>query len=115
MNELVSEKDVKALEVYLRLLKKPASYEMQRDLGYLKHWLDLTSDGFALRMKKAYPQLTQHEMNLCCLQRLGYSLEEMEAIMQVKEASIKRYVYRVCNRLQIQSNKKDFEHFIASY
>lgn len=65
MNELVSEKDVKALEVYLRLLKKPASYEMQRDLGYLKHWLDLTSDGFALRMKKAYPQLTQHEMNLC--------------------------------------------------
>ena len=115
MNELVSEKDVKALEVYLCLTKRPDIYEWQRDLCNLMHWLDITSDNFALRLKEAYPQLTMHELNFCCLKRLGYSLEEMQEVMGIKDASLRRYIYRVCCRLGIQGNKKDFEKFITCY
>ena len=35
--------------------------------------------------------------------------------MKVKGETVRRYVYRVCDRLQIQGNKKDFEHFIPSF
>ena len=115
MNELVSEEDVKALEVYLCLTKRPDTYNWQRDLCNLMHWLDITSDNFALRLRKAYPQLTMHELNFCCLKRLGYSLEEMQEVMGIKDASLRRYIYRVCCRLGIPGNKKDFECFITCY
>ena len=115
MNELVSEEDVKALEVYLCLTKRPDTYNWQRDLCNLMHWLDITSDNFALRLKETYPQLTMHELNFCCLKRLGYSLEEMQEVMGIKDASLRRYIYRVCCRLGIPGNKKDFEKFITCY
>ena len=115
MNELVSEEDVKALEAYLCLTKRPDIYEWQRDLCNLMHWLDITSDNFALRLKEAYPQLTMHELNFCCLKRLGYSLEDMQEVMGIKDASLRRYIYRVCCRLGIPGNKKDFEKFITCY
>ena len=115
MNELVSEEDVKALEVYLCLTKRPDTYNWQRDLCNLMHWLDITSDNLALRLKEAYPQLTMHELNFCCLKRLGYSLEEMQEVMGIKDASLRRYIYRVCCRLGIPGNKKDFECFITCY
>ena len=115
MNELVSDEDVKALEAYLCLKRRPDTYEWQRDLYDLMHWLEITSDSFALRLKEAYPQLTMQELNFCCLQRMGYSWEEIGGIMKVKGETVRRYVYRVCGRLQIQGNKKDFEHFISSF
>ena len=115
MNALVSDEDVKALEAYLCLKRRPDTYEWQRDVYNLMHWLDITSDNFALRLKEAYPQLTMQELNLCCLQRMGYSLEEMQEVMWVKDASLRRYVYRICSRLGIPGNKKGFETFITAY
>ena len=115
MDEWVSIQDINALAVYLRLSKKPDTYDMHEDLCNLMHWLDITSDNFALRLKEAYPQLTMQELNLCCLQRMGYSLEEMQEVMWVKDASLRRYVYRICSRLGIPGNKKGFETFITAY
>ena len=115
MDEWVSIQDINALAVYLRLSKKTDTYDMHEDLCNLMHWLDITSDNFALRLKEAYPQLTMHELNFCCLKRLGYSLEEMQEVMGIKDASLRRYIYRVCFRLGIPGNKKDFEKFITCY
>lgn len=114
-SELVSLKDFNALEVYLRLLKIPTSYCMKNDLPSLCHWLDLTSDGFALRLRKEYPQLTLQELNLCCLLRMGYSWKKIGGLMKVKGDTTRRYIYRVCSRLDIPGNKKDFERFIKTY
>ena len=115
MENRVSIKDIEALEVYLRLLREPITYDMQRDLFSLMHWLDLTSDGFALRLQREYPQLTLQELNFCCLQRMGYSWEKIGELMKVKDGTVRRYIYRVCSRLVIPGNKKDLELFIASY
>lgn len=115
MDEWVTIRDIKALAVYLKMARKPDAYDIHQDLFNLMHWLDLTSDGFAQRLYKEYPLLTMQELNLCCLQRMGYSWEEIAGIMKVKDETIRRYVYRVCNRLQILGNKKDFEYFISSY
>ena len=90
MNEFVSVQDLKAFEVYLRLLKNPYSYSMEDDFVYLKHWVDLTSENFASRLKKEYPRLTDKEMNVCCFLRMGYSIEAMSRMLHVKEGSIKR-------------------------
>ena len=115
MNETVSIQDFKALEVYLRLLKRPTSYCVGNDLFYLKHWLDLTSENFASRLKKEYPRLTNKEMNLCCFQRMGYSIEEMSRMLQVKEDTIKRNMYRACTHLNISNNREVFKAFVAAF
>ena len=115
MEKLVSIQEIKALEVYLRLMRKPSAYDVQEDLHNLMYWLDLTSNQFALRLKKEYPLLTIHELNLCCLLRMGYSLEDMGIMMKVKDTTIRRYIYRTCDRLHIKNNKKDFEAFISRY
>ena len=114
-SELVSIEDFNALEVYLRLQKVPTSYSVKNDLPGLRRWLDLASGNFASRLKKEYPRLTAQEMNVCCFQRLGYSLEDMSRIMQVKEESIKRTVYRACMHLNIENSKELFKGFVEAY
>ena len=115
MDRRVSMKDIEALEVYLLLLREPDAYDMQQDLFCLMHWQYLTSDGFALRLRKEYPQLTLQELNLCCLLRMGYSWKKIGELMKVKDGTARRYIYRVCSRLDIPGNKKDFERFIKTY
>lgn len=115
MSELVNKQDIEALEVYLRLVKMPMSYQVEMDLPSLMHWLDLASDNFASRLKRKYPRLTNKEMNLCCFQRMNCSLEEMGKIMQVKDGTIKRTVYRACSHLSIENNKAKFASFIKEF
>lgn len=64
---------------------------------------------------EAYPWLTNGEMNICCLQRMGYTVAEMSALLGVKEASVNRTVYRACERLNIGGNKQVFQTFIQGY
>ena len=115
MNEFVSVQDLKAFEVYLRLLKNPYSYSMEDDFVYLKHWVDLTSENFASRLKKEYPRLTDKEMNVCCFLRMGCSIEAMSRMLHVKEGSIKRNMYRACTHLNICNNREVFMAFVATY
>lgn len=74
-----TEKDIQSLAIYLKLLSYPESYDMENDLISLKHWLDLTSNNFATRLKQNYPYLTRRETNLCCLLRMGYSWENIRS------------------------------------
>ncbi|MBQ4056889.1 MAG: hypothetical protein IJD32_07320 [Bacteroidaceae bacterium] len=111
----VTERDVKALEVYLRLLKMPSTYCMEEDLKELMHWLDLTSNDFVYRLRKAYPQLTHNEINLCCLLRMGYSWEKITAMMGVKERTVYRTLYRACNHMSQRGSKEGFKTFIQGY
>ncbi len=107
--------DIKSLGLYLRLTQTPNSYYPQSELPSLMHWLDLSSSNFATRLKEKYPELTSAEMNLCCLQRMGYSLEQIASIMHIKETSIIRNIYRACIHLGITNNKEVFSNFISSF
>ena len=115
MSNLVNKQDIEALEVYLRLVKMPMSYQVEMDLPSLMHWLDLASDNFAARLKEKCLRLTNKEMNLCCLLRMNSSLEEMSRIMHVKEETIKRTVYRACIHLNVENSKDKFASFIKEF
>lgn len=107
-----TEKDIQSLAIYLKLLSYPESYDMENDLISLKHWLDLTSNNFATRLKQNYPYLTRRETNLCCLLRMGYSWENISALMRVKKESIYRLVYRLCKKMGLEGHRDEFRTFI---
>lgn len=111
----ITEQDVKALEVYLRLMKMPSTYRMERDLTKLMHWLDLASDDFAYRLTREYPRLTLNEINLCCLLRMDCSWEKISVMMGVKERTIYRTLYRACEHMDKKGSKEAFKSFIRSY
>ena len=107
-----TEKDIQSLAIYLRLLSCPESYDMENDLIPLRHWLDLTSNNFATRLKLNYPYLTSRETNLCCLLRMGYSWEKISVMMGVKKESIYRLVYRLCIKMGLKGHRDEFRTFI---
>ena len=115
IKELVDLQDIQALGLYLRLIQIPASFRASVDLPLLKHWLDMTSDNFASRLQASFSYLTPGEMCVCCLQRMGYSLNGMSEVLQVKEETIRRNIYRICNRLNLTSDREGFERFIVSF
>lgn len=115
IKELVDLQDIQALGLYLRLIQIPASFRASVDLPLLKHWLDITSDNFASRLQECFPHLTPGEMSICCLQRMKYSQKKMSEVMQVKEETIRRNIYRICNRLNMKSDREGFERFIVSF
>ena len=113
--QLATKKDIEALAVYLRLEQQPTAYSVSEDLYHLKHWLDRTSDNFASRLYNQYPHLSNSEINLCCLQRLGFSQEKMASIMQIKVTSVSQNIYRTCHKLGIKSDKHLFKNYICSF
>ena len=115
IKELVDMQDIQALGLYLRLIQIPASFRASVDLPLLKHWIDMTSDNFATRLQERFPYLTPGEMCVCCLQRMGYSLKGMSEVLQVKEETIRRNIYRICNRLNLTSDREGFERFIVAF
>ena len=104
--QLSTLEDIQALEFYLRLLQSPLTYNPNTDLPLLQHWLNLAYNNFSIRWRNAYPNLTSTELTLCYLQRMGYTQKRMSTIMQVKEETIKRNIYRTCEHLNIQNDKE---------
>lgn len=107
--------DIQALGLYLRLTQSPESYYPMSELTNLMHWLDLSSSNFATRLRDKFPMITPTEMNLCCLIRMGYSIEQIATIMHIKTTSIHRNIYRTCTHLGLENNKEAFIGFITSY
>lgn len=115
MLQLATKQDIEALAVYLRLEQEPTVYSVREDLFHLMHWLDTTSNQFASRLCNQYPNLTTAEINICCLQRLGFSQEKMASIMQVKVASVNQNIYRTCPKLGLKNDKYEFKDYICSF
>ena len=113
--QLATKEDIEALAVYLRLEQEPSVYSVREDLFRLMHWLDTTSNHFASRLCNQYPNLTTAEINICCLQRLGFSQEKMASIMQVKVASVNKNIYRTCPKLGLKNDKYEFKDYICSF
>jgi len=108
----VTLKDVQALGLYLRLLQDISLYNTSLDYPLLCHWLDIVSQQFASRLITQYPQLSLVESNLCCLKRLDFSIPQIAMALHIKEDSVIRNIYRVCERVKIAKNKEEFNQFI---
>lgn len=108
----VTLKDAQALGLYLRLLQDVSLYNASIDYPLLCHWLDIVSQQFAYRLITLYPQLSFVESNLCCLKRLGFSISQIATALHIKEDSVIRNIYRVCDRVKIAKNKEEFNQFI---
>ena len=74
--DCVEQKDIKALQVALNLSQnKPCNISDDRE--DIKHWLNLSRNGFADKLHKTYPMLDKTFLDICYLAALGLSIDEI--------------------------------------
>ena len=111
--DCVEQKDIKALQVALNLSQnKPCNISDDRE--DIKHWLNLSRDGFADKLHKTYPMLDKTFLDICYLAALGLSIDEIAQYAgNIKRRSVERYMSLICQEVQYpMSGKKGFESFI---
>ena len=113
--EWTSLDDIRALGLYTRLCQDLQYYNPSSDYDALLHWVDITSNVFATRIMEKHPHLSNSEVTLCCLGRMGYSVSQIAEILHVKPTSVNRYIYRVCTVLGLPNNKESFLKYILSF
>ena len=112
--QLSTLEDIQALEFYLRILQDSGSFHTKNDFESLKHWLDLSQNNFASRLKSKYPYLSPVELTLCCLLRMGYSLKQISTMLKVQEETIRRNIYRACTHMNINGDKEKIKEFTST-
>ena len=111
--DCVEQKDIKALQVALNLSQnKPCNISDDRE--DIKHWLNLSRNGFADKLHKTYPMLDKTFLDICYLAALGLSIDEIAQYAgNIKRRSVERYMSLICQEVQYpMSGKKGFESFI---
>ncbi|MDD7562873.1 MAG: tetratricopeptide repeat protein [Parabacteroides sp.] len=88
-----------------------------------KEWPELIARTDALhqqffeRLRKAFPQLTETDLQLCCLMRLGYDKKEQKSLLKITDDSLEKRKQRLKRRLD--PNKKwekgELEQFIHHF
>ena len=88
-----------------------------------KEWPELIARTDALhqqffeRLRKAFPQLTETDLQLCCLMRLGYDKKEQKSLLKITNDSLEKRKQRLKRRLD--PNKKwekgELEQFLQSF
>ena len=78
---------------------------------------DALHQQFSERLRKAFPQLTDSDLQLCCLIRLGYDKTEQKSLLKITDDSLEKRKQRLKRRLD--PNKKwekgELEQFIHHF
>lgn len=73
---------------------------------------DFLYAGFVTGLKEEYPQLTKHDLEICCLLRIGLSNDELSKVFSTTSESVTKAKGRTKKRLNL-SVEDDLEQFIS--
>lgn len=91
---------------------------INRGLNQDKDWIDFNSSfeslnkNFYIRLKEAYPEISQNDLKLCALIKLNLSIKEMAGILNISPDSVKTARYRLRKKLQL-SSEENLSEFIS--
>lgn len=109
---LLNPTDVKALQTAQQLIQS-LTYQPCTDRPLLKHWLNLSRNGFAAELERIHPLLKEHYLDICYFTALGLSIDEIAQILDVNIRTIERYMSQICIEIKFpQHGKKGFLSFI---
>ena len=90
-----------------RLKRKPA-YIHDEDWEELYLTMDLLFDNFTKRLKVAYPDITESDLQYCCLFKAGFSIRQVAVMMGVAPTSVSRKKLKIREHMHLDK-KMDVE------
>ena len=112
--EIIKQRD-NAPDIFIRIEQTHAIEE--------KEWPELIARTNALhqqfceRLRKAFPKLTDTDLQLCCLIRLGYDKTEQKSLLKITDDSLEKRKQRLKRRLDPTKKwgKGELEQFIHHF
>ena len=92
--------------------KAGALHLQENDWTIIRNNTNACFDHFTERLKKLYPQLTEEEINFCCLVKMELPLSVLAEIYHIAKGSISRKKMRLKEKIGIEN--MSFDEFIAS-
>lgn len=106
---------VGAFRIYLAIRHSIFNTEISsRDWEWVFKLFDFLYSGFVARLKEEYPQLTKHDLEICCLLKIGLSNDELSKVFSTISESVTKAKGRTKKRLNL-SVEDDLEQFISRY
>lgn len=73
-------------------------------------------DNFTIRLKRAYPQLTEKEIDFCCLVKINTSLQDLSDIYCVSKAAITKRKYRIkTEKLDVSDESSSLDQLLQRF
>lgn len=82
---------------------KKVLYIDEEEWWYIERWIDWGLDNYLSRLVKTYPDLTRHDLRICCLLRLKLSRSYIAALMGVSTSSVSTCKFRIKKKIIIQN------------
>lgn len=112
---LLLPQDVRALQSALYLLKN-RTCDLSKNRTSLKHWLNISKDNFADKLKAVHPTLKENFLDICYLAVLGLSIEEIAQTMNVNIRTVERYMAQICLEVRYsERGKRGFIEFLNDF
>ena len=79
--------------------------------------LNAFSRDFVKRLKNTYPQLTETDIHIACLIRLGYAQTDIAELLGVEEETVKKSKQRLRTRIDMHKKwcRGELESFLRSF
>ena len=103
----LEKEDLKALNFFKHLAQPDVCYDTDQHYNQLNHWCNLLYEGFTDKLQIIYPMLTPSDMEICCMVRMGYNLEEISRIFHSSEDTIRKRMQRMYKFFNV-TNRMDF-------
>lgn len=92
--------------------KSGALHLQENDWTIIRNNTNACFDHFTERLKELYPQLSEEEINFCCLVKMELPLSVLAEIYHIAKGSISRKKMRLKEKIGIEN--MSFDEFIAS-
>ena len=81
----------------------------------MKKEIDRMNDHFTIRLKIRFPKLSEDEIRLCCLIRIGMDTQWIIQHLNINKEYFRTKKSRLAKALQVQNCKKQLEQFILEF
>ena len=89
-------------------MKRKPAYIHDEDWEELYLTIDLLFDNFTKRLKAAYPDITESDLQYCCLFKAGFSIRQVAVMMGVAPTSVSRKKLKIREHMHLDK-KMDVE------
>ncbi|WP_420387088.1 tetratricopeptide repeat protein [Roseivirga sp.] len=110
---LEKESEMKADVVNKLSVSIDKGFQFDREWEHFQDSFNQVHDDFSVRIKTDYPELTDSEVRLCALIRMGISSKDISTLLGITPESLRVSRHRLKKKLELPSGQKVQEYLIS--
>lgn len=111
----ILEEDFQTSSLYLKAHGDQTQFS-QSEWAELRELIDATYSDFTTRLRKVYPRISNEELHICYLSKMGIPVKKIAAIMNITSSGVSQCRRRLYKKLTNEpENAEKFDIFITNF